>query len=573
MTLAAPIMLLGLLALPALAALYWLRSRSRPQVVSSLFLYEHLRQARTAGRLLERMQTPLTFFLEMLALAGLVLAAAGPQWARSDRVQPIVVVLDDSLSMQAGCEQSAHARGLEALLAELQSKPYQAKFVLAGAQPLVLPEATGDGPAARKILEAWHCRSPQSDLARAVALAGQIGGPDSRILVLTDYAPTWDLQPGTIQWWAFGTPRPNVGFTAAARMRTEDGQRLLVKVANFSSFPCHSEMTLGGQRRPLDLGPNQRRQFVFDLPADAGLASADLPSDALEGDNHVWLLPPSVRVLRVQVALPNGPLRSALLKAVQASGRVLVTDDQPDMIVSNGSDCPPNVWHLRIMDKGMVQAFAGPFVIDRNHPLTDGLSLAGTIWACPEGGVREGTPIITAGNTVLLSARQLSGGVQRLGMAFSAEQSTLSESPDWPILLDNLVQWRLASLQLPDPNVRLGTPVHLHLGAEIASARVEAPQAGPAEVSCVRGWADLLPTEAGLHTVSWDGGRTQFAVNALCPGESDLSSCREGKWGDWQESLQQRDRTVNLSWVAALLALAALAALSLVVWRSGGGRA
>ena len=54
MVLTSPLMLLGLLALPALGAVYWLRSRSRRVVVSSLVFWTDLRRPRQGGRILHR---------------------------------------------------------------------------------------------------------------------------------------------------------------------------------------------------------------------------------------------------------------------------------------------------------------------------------------------------------------------------------------------------------------------------------------------------------------------------------------------------------------------------------------
>src|SRR5207237_8418944 len=72
-----PWALAGLLALPALAAIYYLRTRFRRQPVSSLMLWLHQREAREGGLRVQRLQTPLVFFLELAALPLLPLAAAG----------------------------------------------------------------------------------------------------------------------------------------------------------------------------------------------------------------------------------------------------------------------------------------------------------------------------------------------------------------------------------------------------------------------------------------------------------------------------------------------------------------
>src|SRR5882672_5647578 len=93
---------IGLLAAPALVAIYWLRSRSRDRRVSSLLLWLDERRIWKGGRFIHRLQTPLLFFLELLAILLLVTAAAGPMMRAGESGRPLAVVLDDSFSMLAG---------------------------------------------------------------------------------------------------------------------------------------------------------------------------------------------------------------------------------------------------------------------------------------------------------------------------------------------------------------------------------------------------------------------------------------------------------------------------------------
>ena len=88
---ALPWMLLGLLGLPALAAIYWLRSRAKLRTVSSLFLWIDQRRPRQGGRIFQRLQTPLTFFLELLAIAAIAIAAAAPASPVSQYARPLVI--------------------------------------------------------------------------------------------------------------------------------------------------------------------------------------------------------------------------------------------------------------------------------------------------------------------------------------------------------------------------------------------------------------------------------------------------------------------------------------------------
>src|SRR4051794_23455548 len=115
MPFATPLALAALVSLPALAAIYYLRNRYRREVVSSLMLWQNIAAPREGGARFERMQLPLVMLLELTALLMLVIAAAGPRvWAAAAKL-PLVIVLDDSASMQLSRDRAQ--RALDDLLA------------------------------------------------------------------------------------------------------------------------------------------------------------------------------------------------------------------------------------------------------------------------------------------------------------------------------------------------------------------------------------------------------------------------------------------------------------------------
>src|SRR5271170_7449537 len=115
-----PLALVGLVAVPTLIGIYLLRNRFRRQEVSSLMLWVDARAARDGGTRLRRLQTPLLFLLELLALLLLVFSASDPQMRLTQGTRPLVVVLDDSFSMLAGGEKSPRDLSLKALDEELR---------------------------------------------------------------------------------------------------------------------------------------------------------------------------------------------------------------------------------------------------------------------------------------------------------------------------------------------------------------------------------------------------------------------------------------------------------------------
>src|SRR5262245_35066169 len=124
MTFSFPLAFLGFLAVPALVAIYWLRSRHRRQPVSTLMLWLEPQEAREGGLLVQRLQTPLLFFLELLTILLLTVAAAGPLTAGQGS-RSLIVVLDDSFSMLAGGRDSPRSRALIAAQNEARSGGYK----------------------------------------------------------------------------------------------------------------------------------------------------------------------------------------------------------------------------------------------------------------------------------------------------------------------------------------------------------------------------------------------------------------------------------------------------------------
>src|SRR5215469_15762597 len=230
-----PLAFWSLLALPVLVGIYWLRTRHRRYPVSSLMLWLDPRESQQGGTRIDRLRTPLLFFLELLALTLLVFSAADPHLPLRQSVRPLIVVLDDSFSMQAGGEQSPRSQAVAALAEELKrhSRP-SVRFLLAGDSTQALGETAHTTPEALDRLRDWHCRASSARLEETLSFASELGGELPLLLVLTDHAPPNELSTGRVQWWAFGQPRANVAIVNAVRTPHEGRERCLLEIANYA---------------------------------------------------------------------------------------------------------------------------------------------------------------------------------------------------------------------------------------------------------------------------------------------------------------------------------------------------
>jgi hypothetical protein len=574
--------LAALAALPALAAIYWFRSRSRRQVVSSLILWADHRRPRQGGRIFQRMQTPLLLLLELLALLLLALALAGPQVRRSGLIRPLIVVLDDSYSMRAGGSDSPRRRGEAAIVEEMNRARYAARFLLAGARPQLLGRTAGTAEEARGALEAWTCASASADLSRAVALAAEIGGELSRILVVTDSPAPQELPTGQVQWWSFGRPSANIAFSAATRTVCDDGQRVLLEIANLSDRPGETTLTLESpgpaapRRSSLRLAAGQARRIVLHLAKGTGPLRAALADDVLQIDNRVLLLPESAEPVRVRIEIADARLREVVGKALAASGLARIAAARPELILADraGPAGGAAAWRLELLAASDPAAYVGPFVMNRAHPLTEGLSMGGVIWAAGKDAATPGTPVITAGNVVLLSDHETFDGRHHVRLCLNPRLSTLQDSPNWPALMWNLLRWRASARSgAAESNVRLGASAVLTVNRGIDSVQVTPPD-GEAYAAAVRGGRVAISADrVGQYTIRAANRTWSLACNATSRAESDLSRCRPGQWGSWAGSAAFRRELRDVAWVFLLAALGVLALHAALIARRYGGTA
>ncbi len=595
MTFAWPWALLGLLALPALAAIYWLRQRARRRPVSSLLLWRDAPESRTGGRTFERFEAPPVFLLELLILLLLVGAAAGPRIPTRESRRPLVVVLDDSFSMLAGGESSPRAAAVADLLRELE-KPRHSRVTLiaAGEHPQVLSETglsetslAGTADAAGDVaarLGDWRAMAPSSRLEEAISLAFDLGGERARVLVLSDRAPPEPPTQGRLSWWAFGRARPNLALVGA--VRAPDGQGgasdgCLVEIANYSARAEIARLKVApgeapaGEATRVELGPGEVGRFRFQAPAGEVVRVSLDGGSAL--DDRAILLPERRRFVRVELSFADQKLRRLIGEAVDATGLALRSPRDAQLVITDDADAPAPAggWRLVVAAGDGAVPYVGPFVLDRGHPLTSGLALDGVIWgaAAGAGGGEGGAAVVTAGDVILLDDRETADGRHRLTLRWLPELSTLQRTPNWPILWWNLLEWRARSIPgVRAANLRLGglADVGLRPGAE--SVELLLPDGSARSLSGHGGRLEIRADQVGIHQLRHAGRTDRWAVNALAPAESDLRRAQSGRWGDWESAASARWERRSIAW--ALLLLAAAALVAHLAWTSfrGSGR-
>jgi hypothetical protein len=578
-----PLAFWGLLALPALVAIYWLRRRHRRYPVSSLMLWLDPNESRQGGTRIDRLRTPLLFFLELLALTLLVLAAADPQLFLRQSVRPLIVVLDDSYSMQAGGEHSPRNQAVQALEEELKNHPrHSVRFLLAGDNVQALGETAHTTPEALHWLRDWHGRAASSQMEEGLAFASELGGELPLLLVLTDRAPPTELHKGRVQWWAFGQAQSNVAIVNAVRTPHTDGERCLLEIVNYSEKPGETSLVIETadppaelQRSTLHLRPRETKRVILTLPKRTSLLRAHLGEDSLAIDNQVSLLPVAREPVRTQVKIEEKTLRELIDKALRSTGNAVPVAEHPDILLTDNPETPEDAgdaWVVHVLAEKNGASYTGPFVLDRNHTLTEGLTLQGVVWGAGKTVKVEGSPVILAGNVPLVTDAETRTHGRELRLRLRPELSTLQDAPAWPVLIWNLLQWRASQKPgLSRPNIRLGEQVTLTFATPREAVAVVRPDRTRQTLSVQDRRLVARPDEVGVYSVEADEESAAFAVNALSANESDLGGCTSGRWGDWLDETSLRLEYQSIAWVLLLLVLA-IAAVHLWLVARGRGR-
>jgi hypothetical protein len=541
-------------------------------------------QSKEGGAKVNRIQLPLVFFLELLALLLLATAAAGPRWNVRQSARPLIVVLDDSFSMRAVAEgKSSRDRAIEFLERRVETHPPSSiRLLLSGADPQLLGNPVKTWSQAGESLGGWNCMAPMSALDAAILLSADLGNQQANILVLTDHAPQDPAVAGDrLEWHAFGRPLDNIAFVNAARSAHEDQDRCLLEVANYSPRTASPQVSVQTASNRIEvasitIGAGERQKVAFNIPSSAPLLTARLASDVLAEDNQVRLLPPIRKRVRVQVSLTHEPLTRLVSDTLDATGLRASISDNPELLIHHSAVAPSgsNTWSLSWPLVTNASAFAGPFVIDTGHPLAQGLGLQGVVWsAAPLSATNFplSVPILLSGNTPLLSVREDALGRRHLALNLDLQLSTIQNTPDWPALFWNLLHWRAGETPgLLESNARLDTEVLLKTTGE------------PVEVTWPDGTrksfaqtGDELALETplpGLYSVRMGTALYSLAVNAVASEESDLSGASTGSWGQWNEDGAAQFESASTLWMFALGALGVMAAHLMLVTGPRAGR-
>ncbi len=608
-----PLGLLALLSLPAVLALHFFRRKLREQRVSGLFLFQKDALPADAGRQRSRLlQTP-SLYLELLAALLVSLWLSGFSVGLSDHRSHVIVVLDDSASMQAtaavaGGEQATGKRvsGADLVRQRLADLVAQAPsgsrctLMLSGRRARVLLGPRAPIHLLADTVRGWRPGSPEHDFLPALELGLEVAAPGDDLVFLTDHAVD---TPTRYRCIAVGQSLPNCGIVAANRSLVEakgagqdDREKLEVVLSAWTDEPAVTTrltIRLGtGSRqtqifqRDLELRHGELVPLALSFPKTSQPWNLSLAADALAVDNVVRLLPGRPKQVLLATDLDQRLVaRMGLARLARVLPHVALVPAASgcDILISGAAAAAGEGEDtVRVIVRPVGDErddWIGPFLMERRHPLMSGLSLDGVVFSAGRGAM-PGLPLILAGEQVLLTEEQRADAAPRLHLNLDAGRTNLFDTPDWPILVSNLVE--RVRKTLPGPrqvNLRVGDEILYRLPRTAMAQSADVHLLGPDAVARIGHGRGLLSWEArepGEHRVLSDGKLiATYSVQFVDAHESDLRRCASfdrAPQGGGGEVARASTSGYLEARVLALLLLLCMVLNWIVLGRRGRGR-
>ena len=593
-----PLGLLGLLGVPVILAIHLFRQRFPPLVIAGAHLWGVESRVTTAGRKLDRLPVTATLILELLAALLLSLGLSQPRIGMSADVSHLIVALDDSASMQASPSGQPTVR--DRVIAELENRmqgPGSSALITlirSGPQPMLLGKRGMTWSEARTALNEWQPLASEHDFRPAWDEAAQVAGLEGRFLFLTDSIPDAETElPGNLELLALGRPLENVAISAAGwdfDSQAAEGE-LFFRVANYGRQAQMVAVTAAASGNPLferstEIAAGGETPFHFAVPG--GLGGLDLEiavdGDGLQLDNRVTLIEPKIRTVHADIDLPSSADNDLVRRVLSVLPDVeLASSTQTDLLISGANQQPdsiPRQWWfgmgpLATGDAGTVESTAvtGPYILNKQHPLLEGITMNGVIWGGIQQTDLELTLLVSCNRRPLLA--QLSNlETTAFLMNIDLAQSNIMRTLDWPVLLANLVEMRRDALPgLRRWNYRVDETVNLSipLPEPVEAAGLELFGPDGAERSLIRDRDDTISItrlrEPGIYRINeQDETLGEFAVNFFDPLESSLNDITPGERAPVVSTSPTTIRIDDpYTWLIMLAVLLVLAAL-LIDW-------
>ncbi len=584
-----PIGLWALAGIPVILLIHFLQRQSQEITISTLFLLEQMQRESVEGRKFERIRSSVPLWLQLLMVLLLTWLLVQPRWLRSDSVQPLAVVLDNSASMTAFEEEAKEQ--LLAELGKLSSSVARTEFYVIESSLSAGNLYRGtDLEELKTALDAWNPVIGEHEFEPALRVARNLVGRDGVVVLVTDHVT--ERLPFNATLLATGSRKPNLGFAGLRVSEADGAPRWTAIIRNYHDEPVQRQWFLasGSQRsapQTITLAPGEIRSIEGPFPSETQFCTLHLAADAFTPDDVLPMVRPQPRTLNLtSTVVPELEQEATQVAGSIQFSRVLEPDSEtaPDIILASYNPIapllPPGNAVVFLEHRIKQNRVVTGRLIAENHPLIEHLNWDPLIvrrsLQIPR---READTVLLWQDAHPLIMLREAEGIRQLLFNFDLAGSNALKLPAFIVLIHRFAEEiRKQKPVLERKVLETGQPLDLHLP----------PQAEPAPLRIAfRSWdgannfeieaphddaaRQRAPIYPGYVTVRHgDQAILEASTFFADTREADLSRAASDNQLDGAEkSLVARHTEEDINWAVWVLLLALVLVLSWgwIAWR------
>ncbi|MBP8637738.1 MAG: BatA domain-containing protein [Dictyoglomi bacterium] len=591
-----PMYFLFLLAIPFVIFLYLLRTRRQTVMVPSVYLWKRYTREEQRYSLFKKILRDILLILQILIVILITLGLVRPAIPTSVKINNVVFIIDTSCSMQSkdikpSRFELVRNKALEVLDSldrgtniALFSSDSKTRFIL---------DYTADRGLIKKAINSLSPTDTEGKILETLTYIEKMNKKPDIIYLFTDGAFGEDIPSNLpMNIFIFAKGDNNVGITSvsARDIGIKGEKEIFINIQNFSSRERSVPFQVWEGERlvessVIDLEKNDSKGITVGPKVWKSMVRVVIyPNDELPADDRAYLTFPKVKPSVLLVTASNPYLEIVLsLADVGLIDRVDRFDlgmlPNYDIVVFDGTApneiLPGNYIFIGKVPENLplqlIDVEERPVILRLNssHPVMrfvdfDGVDIKRSLVLDSFQGE---SLVTTTSGSILWSYEGQMGKMLVLG--FYPEESSLIDSPSFPILIKNTIDWLGEN---PDPGmVSTGEIVKLRTKNQNEEVTVTAPY-GVVKRNSDEGrlvaFGDTF--KVGVYSFKSNLGVIDVGANLCSSLESDISpkiSNREFKI----DSVLNEEEKVNLD-LWSFLAMAALGVLFLEGYLFYGGK-
>jgi hypothetical protein len=467
--------LLFALFIPAIIILYLLKQQHEDLLISSTYLWEKALEDIRASRPWQRMKRNILLLLQVAAVLLLTLAVSRPFFNQAGTSEDYIVILDCSASMQArDVNPSRFSKALEDVerLVDGMIPGQRLTIIEATQQPGIIVNRTADKGVLKEALQTVKAGNGTADVQGAVSLANSLAEEMTSVSIYVYSDQEFTVSDERITTFVYNEAGENRGIANVSYTMRDDGPVVLSSIVNYGNdctltLECKvDDVTVGVKEVEIE---SEETASVYwnNLPSNGQVVEISIiEEDDLMVDNKGWAVLEvlsSARVLlvtgrntflekavklRADVKLDKTTFEQAegmegyqlyiydgyLPEELPRDGSILIfnprSSEKEGTFLKVGEEFTPG--SVRLRGSSSYQELV-QYIHPEQFHIAKAVSVEPPAWT---------QTILDDGENPLFLAGEL--GNQRIAIfTFDIHNSDLPLKTDFPILIQNLMEWML----------------------------------------------------------------------------------------------------------------------------------